>query len=139
MDGKILYQLTMRCDKKRCEFAFSLAEIKRVDVGYIYLEDRKVARKNLASIAPQYGLDKILLTAFFMQKEAVLVMARQMCMYLYRNNSTFFPLAQEEWERMRIPKYDTCWFSEKGKIRLWEREFMQQLWEPIHDGKQEAL
>jgi len=124
-EPKLLYQLTMRCDYERCEFALACHEIEGVDPEYVYLEDRKFPRENLGTIIPEYGLHKVLLTACFMPKEAVFLMARKMGIFIYHNynRGPLFERVKEEWLLLRRPVYDQKWFSGNKKVKAWEKEF----------------
>lgn len=126
MQVRILYQLTMRCDKESCQLAFTLHRIEKVDKGYIYLENNKIPEEYLGKIICRSLTDKTLLTVYFVQKEAVLMMVRQMGIYIYKNCKHLFPSVREEWSRLRFQKYDSAWFVQNSKVTLWEREFRQE-------------
>lgn len=134
----ILYQLTMRCDFEHCELDFGFRKIMKVDSAYVYLKDRKVRREYLGTIIPQYSLNKVLLTSFFIPKETVLIIVRQMCLFLYYECGALFKSAELEWEKLRFPSYDEQWFAGNVKAEQWEKEFRQQAWEPIENNELEV-
>lgn len=88
-------------------------------------ENRKVLRENLGIIIPKYALNEVLLTSFFMPKEAVLIMARKMGIFLYQNHNrgSLFETTKQEGMRLRNPGYDEKWFSNNKKAKVWEKEF----------------
>ena len=127
----ILYQLTMYCDSERCELDFVAEMIIGADSKWVYLKDRKISRENLGKVCSRYSLNKVLLTAFFMPKEAVLVIVRQMCLFIYVNCTNLFEAVKAEWAKIRLPQYDERWFLGNEKANEWEKEFGQQIWEPL--------
>ncbi len=127
----ILYQLTMYCDSERCELDFAFEKVTDVDSRWLYLKDRKILRENLGKVCPKYSFNKVLLTAFFMPKEAVLVMVRQMSLFIYTNCRSLYDPVKAEWAKLRFPQYDECWFLGNAKAKEWEKDFSQPIWEPM--------
>lgn len=128
---RAIYQLTMWCDLQECRFDFAVSEIRQVCGGYVYLKDRKVHRDMLGRIIPQYSVNKVLLTAFFMPKEVVLQMARNMCQFIAANYKEMEKPARETWKRLMSPGNDSTWFLGNEQADRWEKEFHLPGWEPV--------
>lgn len=113
----------MRCDLETCDLDFAVHEVKQVNMEYVYLKDKTIQRTILGRIIPRYSGDQVLLTAFFLPKEAVLQMARKMCQFMICNYGEMADPAKSAWSMLMFPENDSDWFAGNRKANIWNAEF----------------
>lgn len=124
MDKNVIYILTVRCTDSKCEEDLECQKIIDVDADVIYIQDKKILRKNLMEVEIiKDEKEEMILRVPFLIKEAAIVWVREVFVEIHkRGTADMYNAAKEEWLKIMHPKYDVKWFTGGRKVEEWREE-----------------
>lgn len=124
MDKNVIYILTVRCTDSKCEEDLECHMIIDVDTDAIYIQDKKILRKNLMEVEIiKDEKEEMILRVPFLIKEAAIVWVREVFVEIHkRGTADMYNAAKEEWLKIMHPKYDVKWFTGGRKVEEWREE-----------------
>lgn len=124
MEYTLLYVLTVRCTAKSCEEDLSAYRISTVDEDMIYTDDKKYLRSSLMEVEIIKADDEeMILRVPFLIKEAAIIWIREVFIKIKEKGSKeMVEATDEEWRKIKHPKYDKNWFTGGKKVDAWKAE-----------------
>ena len=124
MDKNVIYILTVRCTDSKCEEDLECQNIIDVDADAIYIQDKKILRKNLMEVEIiKDEKEEMILRVPFLIKEAAIVWVREVFVEIHKRGTVdMYNAAKEEWLKIMHPKYDVKWFTGGRKVEEWREE-----------------
>lgn len=124
MDKNVIYILTVRCTDSKCEEDLECQNIIDVDADAIYIQDKKILRKNLMEVEIiKDEKDEMILRVSFLIKEAAIVWVREVFIEIQKRGSVdMYNAVKAEWLKIMHPKHDVKWFTGGRKVEEWREE-----------------
>ena len=124
MNKDVIYILTVRCNNSKCEEDLESHMIINVDENAIYIQDKKILRKNLMEVEIiKDEKEEMILRVTFLINEAAIVWVREVFVEIHKRGTVdMYNAAKEEWLKIMHPKYDVKWFTGGRKVEEWREE-----------------
>ncbi|WP_027204365.1 hypothetical protein [Butyrivibrio fibrisolvens] len=124
MSKDVVYILTVRCNDSKCEENLESHMIINVDENAIYIQDKKILRKNLMEVEIiKDEKDEMILRVPFLIKEDAIVWVREVFIEIQKRGTVdMYNAVKAEWLKIMHPKHDVKWFTGGRKVEEWREE-----------------